>query len=55
VNPDPAALAAALDKVAKNEILRYQLCKQSLAAAEINTVARLVEGLSQLYAEVARK
>jgi glycosyltransferase involved in cell wall biosynthesis len=55
VKPDPAALAAALDEVAKNEILRSQLRKQSLAAAEEYTVGRLVENLFELYAEVARK
>jgi glycosyltransferase involved in cell wall biosynthesis len=54
VKPDPAALAAALDEVAKNEILRSQLRKQSLAAAENYTVGHLVESLSELYAEVAR-
>ena len=55
VKPDAAALAAALDEVAENEILRLQLSKQSLAAAENYTVERLVERLSELYAEVARK
>ena len=55
VQPDPAALAAALDEVAKNEVLRSQLGKQSLAAAERYTVGRLVENLNELYAEVARK
>jgi glycosyltransferase involved in cell wall biosynthesis len=55
VEPDPAALAAALDEVAKNEVLRSQLGKQSLAAAEKYTVGRLVENLNELYAEVARK
>ena len=55
VKPDSAALAAALDEVAENEILRFELRKQSLAAAENYTVERLVESLSELYAEVARK
>jgi D-inositol-3-phosphate glycosyltransferase len=55
VKPDPAALAAALDEVAENEVLRSQLCKQSLAAAENYTVGHLVESLSELYAEVTRK
>jgi glycosyltransferase involved in cell wall biosynthesis len=55
VKPDPAALAAALDEVAKNEILRSRLRKQSLAAAEKYTVGRLVENLSELYAEVSSK
>jgi glycosyltransferase involved in cell wall biosynthesis len=55
VEPDPAALAAGLDEVAKSEALRSQLRKQSLAAAENYTVGRLVENLSELYAEVARK
>jgi glycosyltransferase involved in cell wall biosynthesis len=55
VKPDPAALAAALDEIAKNESLRSKLCKQSLAAAENYTVERLMECLSELYAEVAEK
>lgn len=55
VRPDPAALAAALDQVAENEILRSQLSKQSLAAAENYTVERLVERLKRLYAEVVSK
>ena len=55
VKPDPAALAAALDEVAKNEILRSRLRKQSLAAVEKYTVGRLVENLSELYAEVSSK
>ena len=55
VKPDAAALAAALDEVAENEILRLKLSEQSLAAAENYTVERLVERLSELYAEVTRK
>jgi glycosyltransferase involved in cell wall biosynthesis len=55
VKPDPAALAAALDEVAKDEVLRSKLCKQSLAAAENYTVGRLVESLSELYEEIARR
>jgi glycosyltransferase involved in cell wall biosynthesis len=55
VRPDDAALAATLDQVAENEILRSELSKQSLAAAENYTVERLVERLSWLYAEVASR
>jgi D-inositol-3-phosphate glycosyltransferase len=55
VQPDAAALAAALDQVAKDEILRAELSKRSLAAAENYTVERLVERLNRLYAEVASK
>lgn len=55
VQPDAAALAAALDQVAENDILRSELSKQSLVAAENYTVERLVARLNRLYAEVDSK
>jgi glycosyltransferase involved in cell wall biosynthesis len=53
VKPDPAALATALDQVAEDDVLRSELAKRSLAAAEDYTVERSVERLRVLYAEVA--
>jgi glycosyltransferase involved in cell wall biosynthesis len=53
VQPDPAALASALDQVVKDEALRSELGKRSLAAAENYTVERSAEHLRSLYAEVA--
>jgi glycosyltransferase involved in cell wall biosynthesis len=52
VKPDSKELTVALDRVARDEILRSQLARQSLAAAENYTVGRMAERLSKLYAEV---
>jgi rhamnosyl/mannosyltransferase len=55
VEPDPAALATALDRVAESEVLRSELRKRSLDAAENYTVERSAERLRTLYLEVATR
>jgi glycosyltransferase involved in cell wall biosynthesis len=55
VQPNSDSLAVALDQVAEDEILRSELTKKSLTAAENYTVERLTERLTSLYAEVASR
>jgi glycosyltransferase involved in cell wall biosynthesis len=52
VQPEPTALARALDQLAEDAPLRAALRDRSLAAAEGYTLDRTIELLRKLYAEV---
>jgi glycosyltransferase involved in cell wall biosynthesis len=54
VSPEAEALSSALDQVAGDEVLRSELGKKSLGAAENYTIDRMVKRVSELYAEVAK-
>jgi glycosyltransferase involved in cell wall biosynthesis len=53
-DPDPAAVAAAIDRMAREAALRAQLGERSVACAAANTWASRLVVLEDVYAQVGR-